>query len=690
MGAILKKILLLILMFVLLSLFVGCNIPTPQQYPGEPTPDLNIILTTIADAHQNDISGSSTANQESSSPVETTESSSSEIDTEQLLLPTDTQEPSPEPTELPRKVETLTICLGKEPRTLFFYDESSQAMWSVLESIYDGPFDMGNGKAEPVIFDSITVASEPVSVVRGDVIVDFDGDAVEMKPGTVFMSAEPLENCAGKACLSTWTSLMEEAEINQTVITFVLKDGLKWNDGTPLTAEDSVYSMTVNGMKGIRASKQIYNLTESYVVLDEKTIEWRGLPGYVPDDPSDVFWTPLPSHKMKGMSAEELLASDFVNRNPMGWGAWQIVSWDKGEQIVAERNPYYVGSNGEEPFFDRIVYRFYGLPGDNNIEALKSGVCDIIDTSVDLGADLEPILEDVRDGKMSVYIRPDLSRQEIVFNLIPPANQWASVSLLPRELRTAIQQGINRQSIIRQVLYGQSEIPSDFYPADHVKHNAALEPVTYDPEAAKASLEALGWTYPEDGSQSGRIASAVPGLMYGTQLAFSLTIADTPFAKKAAEMIRDYLAEIGIGVKIDALPLSEFYAQGPDGVIFGQKFNTAMFAWAGGKDPCEIYVSSQIPSSENHWVGTNVGSYASEEYDDACLLADETETDAGKIFADDIPTIPLYFNISIAASSNHICGISDKIGSRSVLWNMEQFSRSEENCAVSQWNDIYK
>ena len=154
--------------------------PTPQQRPGDPTPDINLILTQIAAEHQSE------ANTEA--PTETAE------------IPTDT----PGPTATPQKIETLTVCLGKEPQTLFFYAESSQAMWSVLESIYNGPFDKQNGESIPVIFDDISVKSEPVTIVQGDVIVDFDGDPVEMKTGTVFMPANPQTDCSGTSCLSTW------------------------------------------------------------------------------------------------------------------------------------------------------------------------------------------------------------------------------------------------------------------------------------------------------------------------------------------------------------------------------------------------------------------------------------------------------------------------------------------------------
>lgn len=658
-----RKSYLIFIAAVLVIMFSSCNMPTPQQRPGDPTPDINLILTQIAAEHQSE------ANTEA--PTETAE------------IPTET----PGPTATPQKIETLTVCLGKEPQTLFFYAESSQAMWSVLESIYNGPFDKQNGESIPVIFDDISVKSEPVTIVQGDVIVDFDGDPVEMKTGTVFMPANPQTDCSGTSCLSTWFYNSTQAEMLQTVITFRLKDDLFWNDGTPLTAEDSVYSMSVNGMKGINASKRIYNLTESYTALDEHTVEWRGLPGYQPDDPSDVFWSPLPGHVMKGMSVEDILSSEQINQSPLGWGAWQITSWNKGNEIIADRNPYY--SKEAAPFFDRIVYKFYGRAGDNSLEALHSGTCDIIDTSVDLGADLEPILEDVDKGKETIYIRPEMTRQELVFNLEPAVQQWVISPLTVLELRTVIAQGINRNAINRQVFYGQSEIPVDFYPAEHINHNAELEMIEYDPEAAKEALDAMGWTVSEDDPDGTRIATKVPGVMYGTKLSFKLTYADNAFSRKTAAMIEEDLAEIGILLETEPLSLGELYAQGPEGVTFGKKFDTVMFAWAAGNDPCAIYLSDQIPNEINHWVGTNVGSYRNEDFDQACLLPEFSDLDPRQIYAEELPAIPLYFNISVAVSANNICGISDTIGSRSILWNVEQFSRSETNCAVSQWNDIY-
>ncbi len=639
-GVNVKKTTLLLILTAAI-LLAGCNLPQPEQSLGEPTADINVILTQIAAEQPTAV------------------------------------EPTPEPTEAP--LETLTVCLGKEPSTLFFYNESSQAMWSVLEGIYDGPFDYVNGEAVPVIFDEVTSEEETVTVIKGDIVANSDREPVEMKIGMSFMPAEPSEGCEGSACLSSYTNVTESVEMKRTVVTFRLKEGLKWSDGTPLTAEDSVFSMTVNGMKGINASTRIYNLTESYTALDDRTVQWVGIPGYTPDSAADVFWTPLPKHVMQGMTAEQILADESVNRSPLGWGAYRVLSWEAGSSITLERNPEYFG---EAPYFDRVVYQFFGSAGDNNLEALKNGTCDIIDTSVDLQADLEPILEDVRDGKMSVYIRPELSRQEVVFSLAS-TDSAAAKYFNTEAVRTAIAECVNRESINRQVLYGQSEVPADFYPAEYSLHNGDVSAVKYDPESAKETLTNAGWIESEDGSA--RTAQQAAGMLAGTAFSFELTVSNSAESVKAAEMIKEDLAACGIDVTVNALPLGELYAQGPDGEIFGRTFDAAMFSWASGYRPCSLYLSTKIPSEENHWVGTNVGGYSSEEYDEACLYGD-----ASAVYAEELPALPLYFNISIGASNNNICGLADTIGSRSLLWNIESLSRSDTACAVSQWHNIYE
>ena len=58
--------------------------------------------------------------------------------------------PTPEPTAAPK---ILTVCLTEEPSSLYIYGTSSRAAWSVLEGIYDGPFDAVDYAGKPVILE---------------------------------------------------------------------------------------------------------------------------------------------------------------------------------------------------------------------------------------------------------------------------------------------------------------------------------------------------------------------------------------------------------------------------------------------------------------------------------------------------------------------------------------------------------
>lgn len=653
---------------LILTIFTGCNLPkAAETIQG---PDLNLILTDLA-ATNNVLTPKA---------------------------PTDTLPPNT-PTPDPKKV--LNVCLGKEPNTLFFYAGSSQAMWTVLEAIYDGPFDRGNGENVPVIFDSIDVQTNPATVKTGMVLLDASGAIVAASDKTDVVPYDAESICGSAGCTIAWDTAKTDITIPQTTITFHLKPGLQWSDGEPMTAKDSVYSKELNGNRNIKAAKTQINLTETYMADDDQTVTWKGIPGYVPEDPSDVFWFPLPAHQMEAMDAESILASDQINHYPVGWGAYQISQWVIGDHISLTRNPYYKLSDGNQPWFDEIVFKFFGEPGDNNKQALLSSACDIIDTSVDLQADLEPSLEDVRDGKFTIYIQPELSWEQITFGIDSLAENrlTGGRNLFSDEsVRNAIAQCIDRKGIIRNVFYGQSEIPNGFYPAGYSKNDETISAIAYNPEAGSAALEAAGWLDNDSDASTPRIAANVAGVTAGTPFDITLSTTLSAFRQKAAEQVKADLAVCGIGVTIDTQPLTSLYGKGPEGILFGRKFDLAQFAWSSdGQPACKRFTTAQIPTAENNWIGANVGGFSDSEFDTLCSQSMNdvqnsaiTSSAVQQAFTEKLPVIPLYFNFSVGASANTICGIEDKIGSRSILWNIERLSRSDSNCAVSQWNNIYE
>jgi peptide/nickel transport system substrate-binding protein len=666
-----KRILFL---FIFILCFVGCNTPESPM-PGTVTPEkksVESILTEMAISTQQAITASDTI-----APV--------------------TEIEEPEPTIYPSKV--LNVCLGSEPSSLFIYNNSSKSGWSVLESIYDGPFDTIDGRDVPVIFENVDFVKDEVQAKEGDIVMNSRGEAVALAAGMEVTPANGENVCGSDACTVQWDGVTP-LSFYQATITYKIKSGILWSDGETLSAKDSVYSWRLAGDPAIPGSKKMFNLTKSYKATDDQTVVWQGVPGFIPQKASDVFWLPLPEHVMGNMKAADILVDEGINRTPIGWGAYKIAEWNPGDQITVVRNASYRNTEtGVALFFDKVVFHFYGKAGDNNLAALKSGSCDIVDTSVDLLPNLEPILEDVRDGKISAYIQPQTVWEQLTLNFAP-LNQKGFGYFADVGVRKGIARCLDREALIRQVLYGQSEIPQGFYPSQHSLFAGNLTDTEFDPVAGRALLEDAGWIDSDGDSTTPRVSSGVEGVPDGTEFAVTLETSESTERIKAAELIRDQLADCGISVTVQAEDQAEIYAQGPEGSVFGRKFDMAMFAWASGdQSPCSLYSSSQIPTEENQWIGLNVGGYRSAEYDSACNIAQNAspmeEDYLGKaekvqqLFAEDLPVIPLYFYPAIGLSGNRICGLKNSIGMRSLLYNIELLTRSDSNCAVSQWKNIY-
>jgi peptide/nickel transport system substrate-binding protein len=101
-----------------------------------------------------------------------------------------------------------------------------------------------------------------------------------------------------------------------------------------------------------------------------------------------------------------------------------------------------------------------------------------------------------------------------------------------------------------------------------------------------------------------------------------------------------------------------------------------------------MFTSSQIPLAANQWMGINLGGYANPVYDAACTAAlaaspessgyQEANFAAQKLFSDELPAIPLYFHLKIAAARPDFCGLDMDVSSRSPLRAIESFDIGQE------------
>jgi peptide/nickel transport system substrate-binding protein len=153
---------------------------------------------------------------------------------------------------------------------------------------------------------------------------------------------------------------------------------------------------------------------------------------------------------------------------------------------------------------------------------------------------------------------------------------------------------------------------------------------------------------------------------------------------RAINVLKENLADCGLRLAVRRLPPEEFYADGPDGPVFGRQFDLALFSWLNGvSPPCELYMSGQMPREDNWWATSNNPGYASQEYDAACRSAltalygtedfVQGHREAQRILSNDLPVLPLYFVPKSVAVRSEVEGVILNPGELTPFWNIEAF-----------------
>ncbi|MHA2428450.1 MAG: ABC transporter substrate-binding protein [Candidatus Hermodarchaeia archaeon] len=384
----------------------------------------------------------------------------------------------PTPEELP-PADTLVICMGQEPSTLYLYGGRSDEARNIQQAIYDGPYDLLSFTYQPVIFEKLPHLGdgdaylEPVVVTEGDLVVDRTNTLVTLEPGMMIRSSK----CLTGDCFIEYTG--GEIEMDQMGVIFNLLPGLKWSDGEPLKASDSVYAFTVASHQDTPTSKFVTNRTASYEALDENTVLWKGIPGFMDSTYYLNFFGPLPEHVYGEYAPLELLYEDISTRYPVGWGPYVIDQWMPGESITMRENPLYHRTNEGLPPFDTLVYRFIGTNANDNLAALLTGECDILDQTTFLDDQYELLLELQAVGELDVAFMPGKFWEHIDFGIHPVSyDDGYSMNEGDRpdffgdvRTRQAIAMCLDRQMVVDTILYGQSNVLLSYLHENHPLFN---------------------------------------------------------------------------------------------------------------------------------------------------------------------------------------------------------------------------
>ncbi len=286
------------------------------------------------------------------------------------------------PTAVPPR--TLTVCLGEEPNTLFPYANPNDAALSVLAAIDDGPINAVSDEYQPVILSKLpSVAAgdamlSKINVKAGDTIVDTDGNITALTAGTHLRPA----SCRADSCAITYDGI-SPLQMDQMAVTFTMRTDLTWSDGTPVTADDSVFGYEVAKATAPTGSRFLLDHTLNYESTGANTTQWWGLPGYIDTSFMTNFWAPAPKHAWSQFKMTDLPQIDVASRVPIGWGPYMIQNWKSGDRITLVKNPYFFRAAEGYPKFDELVFRFIA-DANTAISELTAGNCDILDPSVHL------------------------------------------------------------------------------------------------------------------------------------------------------------------------------------------------------------------------------------------------------------------------------------------------------------------
>jgi peptide/nickel transport system substrate-binding protein len=365
-----------------------------------------------------------------------------------------------------------------------------------------------------------------------------------------------------------------------TGLTFHLREGVKFTSGNPFTADDVKF--TFDRVQNLKAGPSGYTTNVASVdVIDPLTVKINLVDPAIPFLPITtivgiygILDSKLVTEQggVSGPGADSTdKATAYLDQHSAGTGPYQITSWERGAQIVLDRNPNYWGGT---PPFERIILKGFS---DSAAEALALDQGDI-----DMAMTLNSDQLSAQEGKAGISISETSSLDYVFWTLSENASD--SGALADARVREAVFKGVDYQSIIDGLLGGNAVRPAGFMPIGLGGMTAAFAEqnrYAYDPTAAKQLLTDAG--YPDGFTFT---------LSYGTY-----TFAGVPYDQLAAKIQSD-LSKIGVTVKLNPMDATTFTTAYRAGETV-----SALADWTGdAPDPWTFaYPSIERQAKRSHW-----------------------------------------------------------------------------------------
>ena len=331
--------------------------------------------------------------------------------------------------------------------------------------------------------------------------------------------------------------------------TITLKEGLLWSDGTPLTANDLVftYQMIEDPANNFSQGSAVRDAVESVELVDDLTFT---LTFATPKPfPEDIAGSPgltaiLPAHIFQPIyEAEGSIEFADENQDPTVFsGPYMLSEWRRGEQMSFVPNPNYTLG---QPSIQNVVIRFFP-DTDSEYAALAAGQLDFV-PNVSEG-DIPRVAASSEDIRIQTVFGGYI--ESLWLNMRD--ENWPAeghVALRDVNVRHAIRYAIDRDIVSAELLAG-AVIPTDSIYAQSPFEDTALGVTAHDPDMANQLLDEAGWVDSNgDGTRD----------KDGVELVLRYSTTDAQWRQNIQAVIAQQLEAVGIGIVQESYPATEFF-----------------------------------------------------------------------------------------------------------------------------------
>jgi peptide/nickel transport system substrate-binding protein len=412
-------------------------------------------------------------------------------------------------------------------------------------------------------------------------------------------------------------------------VTWKLKQGVQWHDGTPFTADDVVFNWeyardpetaatTIASYKDISVEKVDAHTVR--ITFPKPTPFWA-------DAFVGVVGMIIPKHLFEAYRGAKSREAP-TNLKPVGTGAYRFVDFKPGDVVKGELNPNYHVPN--QPFFDSIEMKGGGDAVSAARAVIQTGEYDL---AWNMQVEDEILLKLEQGGKGHAVIIPGGNIEHIQANMTDP---WTEVDGERSSIKTkhpllsdpAVRQALNLlvdRGSVEKFIYGRTGIATANFVNNPERFRSKDTKWEFSIDKANALLDAAGWTRGADGirAKDGKKLK----LVYQTSI-------NAPRQKTQA-IVKQACQKAGIDVELKSVTASVFFSSdvaNPDTYTKFycdiQMYTTTMTQ----PDPgvfMRQFTSWEVASKENKWQGRNITRWQSAEYD-AAFKAAEDELDPVK------------------------------------------------------------